>query len=112
MLWKPCQPKQTHSLDMYQAALYYYVWNRFFYSLENTFMTICGNTFDPYTKFDQVIKIFFYLMIMFSVCKPDQLSITVIMILVAKHTKLMKVGGVHPQMNIISLYNFNDWRLF
>src|SRR5687768_2321591 len=107
MFWKPRQPKQAHSLNVYQATLDYYVWNRFFDGFKNTFMSVCGNTFNMNSQFNEVIQIFLYLTIMFAIGESNQLGIPIIMILIAQHTELFKVSCIHSQMNTASLQNFN-----
>jgi len=59
-------------------------------------MTICGNAFNLNAQFNQVIQILFYLRIMFSIRKPDQLSIAILMILVTDQAKSLKIGSIKP----------------
>ena len=74
-------------------------------------MPVCGNAFDLHTQFNQVVQVFFYLAVMLSVGKADQLRIAIFMVLVAEQAKPLEVGGVQPQVDMRSLYYFYAWRL-
>lgn len=57
-------------------------------------MPICGDAFDLYTQLNQVVQVFFDLPVMLSIRKADQLSIAILMVLVAEQAELLKIGGI------------------
>lgn len=74
-------------------------------------MSVCGNAFDLYTQFNQVIQVFFDLPVMLSIRKADKLSIAIFMVLVAEQAKLLEIGGVQAKVDMWPLQDLHSWSL-
>ena len=109
---KACQPEQTHSLQVYQTTLGRHIRQGLTDGFEHAFMAVCGNAFDLHAQFDQVIQIFFDLVVMLSIRKADQLCIAIFMVLVAKQTELLKVSSVQAQVNLALFADLYRWGFF
>ena len=92
---------------MYQTALNFNLWKGFSDRFECTFMTIGGDAFYLNAKSDQIVQIFLNLLKMFSVRKTNQLGISIIMILITDHAEVLKVGGIHAQVDLATFTDFN-----